>query len=401
MIITDTNTLYRYQLDDYINIIKRKNKEFSLFLIDKSFYFYSFEILNKRLQHLEEVYPSDVLHAVAIKSNNIPQVLQKIVEKGHGLEAASFEEVQLAKEAACPNHKIVFDSPVKTQEEIDYCNSNYKGMYLNANSLSELKRLKDANDLNIGLRINPLSDISSPEIFNVSTQNSKFGVPISLKKEIIEAIINYNNVNGLHIHAGSEISKIEEHAKAIKKVYDLAEEINTIKKGTIQFIDIGGGFPAKTDEGIQASLAPFVDLLNQYCPNLFTNYDIITEYGRFVQSHSAFVLSKIEYVLDYTTPNIALTHVGADLFLREIYSSSPPFHRMFILNNKVEIKKGEYREYDIGGPLCFSGDFLKKNIQLPTINEGDWLLICDCGANTLSMWSSHCSRSQPNVIFIN
>ena len=46
---------------------------------------------------------------------------------------------------------------------------------------------------------------------------------------------------------------------------------------------------------------------------------------------------------------------------------------------------------DIAGPLCFGGDYIKKN--LPVIrqpNEGDVVVVGDAGANTLSMYSRHC-----------
>jgi diaminopimelate decarboxylase len=37
---------------------------------------------------------------------------------------------------------------------------------------------------------------------------------------------------------------------------------------------------------------------------------------------------------------------------------------------------------------------------MPPINAGDWILVCDAGAYTLSMWSRHCSRAMPPVIGI-
>ncbi len=367
---------------------------------EKSYYIYSKNILNNRLSHLKELFPDNALHAIAIKTQNEPRVLSHIVNKGFGLEAASFEEVMLAKKAGCPAEKIVFDSPVKTQEEINYCNEHFKGLLLNVNCFSELERIKKAKNLKIGIRINPLVDTGAPGIYNVSNNRSKFGIPINQKEIIIKYALAIDNVYALHVHAGSEIGKLEGHIEAIKRIYEIAEEINARQKNKIKILDIGGGFSAKMEEGIQQGLEDFVNLLESKCPNIFFNYKIITEYGRFVHAHAAFVASRVEYVLDYTEAPIALIHVGADLFPREIYSTHPPYHQISVVSPEGNLKEKGNKKYDIGGPLCFSGDFLRRDVELPEIQEKDWIIIADCGANTLSMWSGHCSREKVKLVFI-
>jgi diaminopimelate decarboxylase len=52
----------------------------------------------------------------------------------------------------------------------------------------------------------------------------------------------------------------------------------------------------------------------------------------------------------------------------------------------------------IVGPLCFAGDIVGREIPLPPVEPGDWIVIRDVGAYTLSMWSRHCSRGIPAVI---
>lgn len=52
----------------------------------------------------------------------------------------------------------------------------------------------------------------------------------------------------------------------------------------------------------------------------------------------------------------------------------------------------------IAGPLCFSGDVIAARTQLPPIGPGDWVSVLDTGANTLSLFSRHCSRLAPAVV---
>jgi diaminopimelate decarboxylase len=355
---------------------------------------YTSEILKNRLNHLTEVYPKNTLHAIAIKSNSHQAVLSEIIKNGCGLEAASFEEVILAIEAGCSAEKIVFDSPVKTVTEIEDCNKNFKGIVLNANCFEELERLKGKQNIKVGIRINPLIDLDNPGIYDVSSSNSKFGIPISDREEIVKYALAMDNCFGLHIHAGSEIGSQENHIQAIASIVDIAETIRS-KGKKLGFIDIGGGIPAKMEEGLQLGLYSFYQALLAISPKI-QDYQIITEYGRFVQAHTAFTISKVEYLLTHCKPNIALIHVGADLFPREIYSSHPPHHEIYVLDKSGKLKTGIRKHYDIGGPLCFSGDFVKRNIELPEIEPGDFVCIADTGANTLSMWSRHCSRKEIN-----
>ena len=380
---------------DLQNITQQLISEKIISVNTKSLYVYCSDILENRLNHLAETFPPKSLHAVAIKSNSHRAVLEMIVEQDCGLEAASYEEVVMASMAGCPNEKIVFDSPVKTIQEIEDCNLLFPGMILNANCFQELERLKGKDNLIVGIRINPLTDIGSPGIYNVSSQHSKFGIPITEDKKIVQYALQMSNVKGLHIHAGSEIGSRINHLKAIGSLVELAEKIRVGGK-KLDFIDIGGGIPANMEKGPQEGLDDFFKQLVSAYPQIL-EYRIITEYGRFVQAHTAFVISKVEYVLDHCDPNIALIHVGADLFPREIYSSHPPYHELYVMEKDGTLKMGDKSEYDIGGPLCFSGDFVKKDIALPNIEEGDYICISDTGANTLSMWSRHCGREEVEV----
>ena len=62
-------------------------------------------------------------------------------------------------------------------------------------------------------------------------------------------------------------------------------------------------------------------------------------------------------------------------------------------------KTGEnLRTYDIVGPLCFAGDVLARDFELPDVVERDWLVFSGTGANTFGLWSRHCSRTIPKVV---
>ncbi len=386
-------------------IFKKAQKNNLIDEWDSAVIFYSFDILQNRLQHLKRVFPANVLHAIAIKTNSLPGVLRFIVQNGFGLEAASWEELQLAKKAGLSNCKAVFDSPAKRKIEIDLCSTTLQGMILNANCLEELKMIPNNSNLQVGLRINPLIKTGAPGMFDVSTYRSKFGVPINEPQSIIDACIKYPFITGLHMHSGSEIKNTQNNVGAIKKLKLLADEINThrFKKSIdskIIFIDIGGGIPADYSKNTQPGLDIFVDNIYNSCPDLFSNYKVITEFGHFIHAHTSWIFSDIEYVLKNAkdSPEVVIIHVGADMFVRQAYSQNQKNYRLTVLDRNGDIKIYQKQKYDIAGPLCFSGDYLFYEKKLPTLRKNDKLIIHNVGANTYSLWSNHCNRDFPKVI---
>lgn len=368
---------------------------------EKAFVIYAKEVLNERLGLLADTFSSTTWHAVAIKANAEPAVLRYIVQLGHGLEAASWEEVRLALDAGCQPSRIVFDSPAKTHREIDRCHRLASNMIVNANCLEELERYPSDFNCRLGLRINPVVESDAPDAWNVSTPDSKFGVPLNRADEIVQAFLTYPNLTGLHVHIGSGIQSFEPNVKAVKAVVKLAERIEKERAEAqsgnhLTFIDIGGGLEFEDADG-QCTLPQFVEALKKES-DLFERYEVITEYGKFLHKHAAFAISDIEYVLEHDNDlSTAVIHLGADMFVRKTYSDLPVSYPIWILGRE---KDEPIHRYHIAGPLCFSGDYLDKGLSLPELKSGDRMIIGSCGANTTSMWSRHCNRDRPPYVVI-
>ncbi len=365
---------------------------------DKANYFYLKTALDYRLNLLKDNFPSSTLHAIAVKTNNHPEVLKHIASQGFGLEAASIEDVKLAQAAGVPTENIVFDSPVKTRSEIQYCHENLPGALINVNCLEEIERYPDNFSGKLGLRINPLIDVDTDKNLNVSKLNSKFGIPITLRSEILELLKADDKFTAIHFHIGSGISDYQPNLKAFDLALTLIEEVNNSRseKGGLKLIDtldIGGGIDFDLEQ-FPSGIESFTKTLKERLRS--TDLKLVTEYGKFIHENNSFVTSTVEYITKNTTESHnAFIHVGADLFLRKIYSSMN-------INYPLEVvgKSGKEQTYRIVGPLCFAGDVLYESIDLPVLSEGDEVILFNTGANTYSMWSRHCSREDVNFIFI-
>lgn len=367
---------------------------------DTAVIFQSFNQLDNYLTHLKSCFPSHTLHAIAIKTNPHPEVLRYIVKSGFGLEAASIEEVKLAVSAGITFNKIVFDSPVKTREEINYCHEHLPGIKINVNCLEELNRIPENPSFTVGIRINPMIETGAPSLYHVSTDESKFGIPISEREEILKAIEQYP-ITQLHVHAGSHMTDLNSSVLAIQKLVELAEESNRllVRKGIkrrISFLDIGGGLPPeKLEENYKSRMHIYSENLYLKIPEI-TNYHVITEFGQWCYFYTGYAFSQVEYVLKRGEKNVVFIHLGADYLMRDAYSK-PRGITFKIFTATGEEKNSEIKSYDIAGPLCFAGDYIIKDQPLNKPEEGDWLALLNTGSNSLGLWSKHCSRAIPKV----
>ncbi len=370
---------------------------------DSAVIFLNLSVIQDRVSRIARSFPEDSLHAVAIKTNPLTSVLKSLNELGCGLEAASMQEVHLAIHAGAEPEKIVFDSPAKTAGEIDELQTNHPGLRVNCDSLAELQRFnKSKTGLKLGLRINPLITSDSIGYMNVGGAKSKFGEPISHRQPIVDACLSWQDLDCLHIHIGSQFSDFQPTIDAVNSVTELAQEINQqAGQQKIKVLNLGGGFPVnyKHDED-PFHIEPFVATLREKAAGAFSGeYKILTEFGRYVHANAGWCVSRIEYIKQTSSVTNLVTHVGADMFLRECYNPGDWHHEMFVMGADGSVKaKAETLPFDVAGPLCFGGDFVRKQVSLQRPQVGDCLVIQDVGANTFSLWSRHCSRPFPKVV---
>lgn len=368
--------------------------------------FHNLDALSHRIKHLQRSFPIQTLHTLAIKANPLINILRFAVASGMGLEAASIEEVALARAAGCLPNRIVFDSPAKTYEEISLA-LNW-GINLNADSLQELERIQtlignhDSIQSYIGLRVNPQIGLGNIDIVSVSGKYSKFGVPLNEKRnEIIAAFERFPWLNGLHVHVGSQGIAKQQLVLAVERIFELRNEIHAkLNAKRIKFIDIGGGlpWPYRAEDNTIAPEDYVAALADQVPVSLSDDVQLITEFGRTLQAGCGFTVSRVEYIKTDDGRRTVVIHVGADLFMRRVYHPKDWYHKLSVLDADGTPKQGNEQLHTIVGPLCFGGDILAENISLPSISEGDWLILHDTGAYTLSMWSRHCNRGLPLVL---
>lgn len=376
---------------------------------DTAAIFYDLSFLESKIGRLQKLFDKSALHAIALKANPLISIQKKLNGLGVGAEAASIPELHLALKSGFPPERIVYDSPVKTKADLTYAMK--AGVIINADSIDELRLIDELiptikSSSSFGFRINPQVGSGKIMATSVAADYSKFGMPIKeFRRQIIEAYLKYNWLCGIHLHIGSQGIPLKMLVDGMKIVYELAEKINhELEKAKashrISLFDIGGGLPAayKADD-IAPTLSEYVAALNAEVPGLLDGrYRIITEFGRHIHANAAWAISRAEYIKKQGEIKTVLTHLGADMFIRKCYNPDDWHHDISVIDKNGHLKSGIDTEYVIAGPLCFAGDIIARNLKLPPVEHGDYILIQDVGAYTFSMWSRYNSRQMPKVI---
>lgn len=358
--------------------------------------FHDLALLDARLTELTAAVPAPAMHTVAIKANPLVELLRVVVRLGHGLEAASIEEVQLALAAGCPADRIVFDSPAKTMAEL--ATSLDLGIRINADSLDELRRIAELRSPTsrsiVGIRVNPLVGAGTIGTTSVAATDSKFGVPVDRFGNELREMFAAPWLRCLHIHVGSQGCSVEQLVDAARVVVRLRDELRA-EGSVVDHIDIGGGLPVDYDEDATApSIDDYVAALRAGVPDLFDGSTILTEFGRAIHAGCGWAVTRVEYVKrDGETPT-AVLHLGADFLMRPVYQPDFWRHRFSTIGGDAGRDVESWR---LAGPLCFAGDIVGRHVPLPPLTPGDLVVVHDVGAYTLSMWSRHCSRGMPAV----
>jgi len=373
--------------------------------------FYDLKRFKNAFKDAVDSFPSHFVHTMAIKANCVGALMKIAKECGVGFEAASLGELMQAIHICGDQpQKIVFDSPVKTKKELRVALE--KGVYLNLDNMQEFEIVKQMVEtgnyktVNIGMRVNPQVGLGTIKEMSTSGEISKFGVAFNeYKDQLYGAYKNNSWLNGIHIHVGSQGCPLDLMLSGIRRIVDIALEINE-RRGSqqITYIDIGGGLPVNFDsEAEYTDAAPsfqhYADLLKGKCPELFSGkFKVFTEFGRKFNAKAGFIVSRVEYTKESGSRKFAAIHAGADLFVRTIWAPTKWAIRVSVADQNGNLKQSNTKHpYDIAGPCCFSGDVIAHERVLPEIAVGDFILSHDTGAYYYSSFCFYNLRQPPPI----
>lgn len=318
----------------------------------------------------------------AVKATPTPKIIEILLDEGMGLDCSSLAELEIAKRLKVPGDKIFFSSNNTGAEDFEFAIK--LNAIVNIDDLSQVRVFKsiigDKTYPKIALRYNPGDLKSGNEIIGEPTQ-AKYGMSTD---QLIEAIkILKENIEslGLHVMVASGVSD-EEYFADTARVLGIA--FNRIKDATDivpEFINIGGGIgvnykPDQPEFDIKLASKLIKEQLEKAGIEKVTFY---TENGRFVAGPHGYLLTKARYVMDKYKKYVGVDASMHNLMRPGMYGA---YHHITVLGKENE----EHAcEYDVSGSLCENNDKFAIDRRLPKVEEGDILVIHDCGAHGHSM----------------
>ena len=338
---------------------------------------------------LHQAFPRHFSHTFAAKANTMSCALAFVKKHGMGCEVASPGELEQAIRAGFEPEQIVYDEPAKTRAVLEKVLG--RGISLNIDNFQEFERVKTLlretqSRSRIGFRINPQVGGGSISAMSTATRTSKFGFALEdegNREAIIDCYTRNNWLTTLHTHVGSQGCSLELMTAGIRKMVDLAEEINAaIGSQQVEVIDIGGGLPVNFNgDEVKPGFADYADALRQRVPELFSGkYTVKTEFGRSIFAKNGFIASRIEYTKNSGGRQIAISHAGAQIATRTVFMPDAWRIRLSVFGPTGQAKNGQQVSQDIAGPLCFAGDMIGRERMLPLIEPGDYVVLHDTGA---------------------
>ncbi|RKR12301.1 diaminopimelate decarboxylase [Maribacter vaceletii] len=353
-------------------------------------YVYDSEKIISQFQRLTNAFKSVKklkLNYAAKALSNIT-ILRLMNSLGSGLDTVSIQEVQLGLLAGFKPESIIFTPNGVSLEEIE--EAAKLGVRINIDNLSILEQFGSKHpSIPVCIRINPHVMAGGNSNISVGHIDSKFGISIHQIPHLLRIVeLTKMNINGIHMHTGSDILDIDVFLYASEILFETAKNFKNL-----DFIDFGSGFKVPYKEAdIETNIEELGKKLstrfNEFCKEYGKELTLAFEPGKFLVSEAGSFLAKVNVVKQTTSTVFASIDSGFNHLIRPMLYGS--YHKIQNISNP----EGRERYYSVVGYICETDTFA-SNRRINEIAEGDILQFKNAGAYCFTMASNYNSRFRP------
>ena len=324
----------------------------------------------------------------AAKALSNVSILNLVRQLGSGLDTVSIQEVQLGLAAGFEPQAILFTPNGVSLKEIEAVAK--MGVQINIDNLSLLEQFGTRHPKTpVCIRINPHVMAGGNSNISVGHIDSKFGISIHQIPHLLRIVENTAmNINGIHMHTGSDILDIDVFLHAAEILFDTGRNFKNL-----EFLDFGSGFKVPYhDNDIETNIEELGEKLsvrfNAFCKEYGNDLQLIFEPGKFLVSQAGHFVTQVNVVKQTTSTVFAQVDSGFNHLIRPMLYGS--HHHIENLSNP----SGKERFYSVVGYICETDTF-GSNRKIAEITEGDLLVFRNSGAYCFSMASNYNSRYRP------
>ena len=329
----------------------------------------------------------------AVKALSNINILKFFKNLGAGLDTVSIQEVHLGLTTGIDPKDIIFTPNGVSLKEIE--DVVKLGVQINIDNISILEQFGQKHpEVPVCVRINPHIMAGGNSKISVGHIDSKFGISIHQVPHIKRVVENTGmNINGIHMHTGSDILDIDTFLRATEILFDVAKQFDDI-----DFIDFGSGFKVPYKEGdistdIEQLGIQLSARFNQFCEEYGKDITLMFEPGKFLVSEAGVFLVKVNVVKQTTSTVFAHVDSGFNHLVRPMMYDS--YHHITNISNP----EGRDRYYSVVGYICETDTF-GSNRRISEISQEDILCFHNAGAYCFSMASNYNSRYLPAEVML-
>lgn len=363
-------------------------------------YVYSRATFERHYRVITEAMPlPNVQVCYSVKACSNLSILKMLGKLGGGADVVSGGELERARRAGIPGDRIVFSGVGKQAWEIEAALT--QGVYaINAESLAEAHLIAEIADNRglvapISLRVNPNVDPKTHPYIATGLKANKFGIALD------QALAAYRDLSalpslrvaGVACHIGSQLTDLEPIESALTQMLTLIDAIEATGN-KLDYLDMGGGLGIPYDTETPPSPTEYGRMLARHMSSRALR--LIIEPGRVIAGNSGVLLTRVIRVKDTDEKRFVIVDAGMnDLIRPALYQS---YHGIEVVRPR---HVGEPSStVDVVGPICESSDAFARGRELPTVEEGDLLVLRSCGAYSFSMASNYNSRPRPAEVLV-
>jgi diaminopimelate decarboxylase len=315
-------------------------------------------------------------------------LLRLLAEEGAGADVSTLGELAFARAAAIPGERLVVHGNNKSEEELRAAAE--AGALVVLDAPGEADAAAAAEVRRVLVRLTPGVEAVTHRSIQTAHEESKFGLaPDAAEREIARAQELGLEVEGVHVHVGSQLGRVDESVLALERVLTFLERL----RWRPRVLDLGGGLGVRhnRDEELP-SVADFVRPLVELTPE---GVSLILEPGRSLVGRAGVTLYRVGSVKESGGVTYAAIDGGmSDNPRPQLYGAR---YEALLANRAEELASGVYR---VAGKHCESGDVLIEAAELPEPRPGDVLAVPATGAYTLALGSTYNGVPRPAVVLV-
>lgn len=347
-------------------------------------------------------YYEDFRFHYAIKANNNPAIAHILRQEGAGIDAASVNEILLAKKLGFSGDDIVFSGNFLSDDDIKA--GLETGAVFNLDDLSLLPRLLKFGQPDIlSFRVNPGYGKSNVGDYVTNAgPGAKFGIHPDQVMDAYRAARDAGIKRfGAHMMPGSCLLDPGYFAFITELLLDIIGRTGKELEIDFDFIDLGGGLgiPYLPDEeplDVEATGAQVAEIFTRKVGEYGLKPPrMVMEPARYFVGDAGYLVGRVHSIKNSYT-EIVGTDIGMNTIARPAMYGA--YHHIYVNGRESE----ERRPLGLTGQICENTDYWVRDRELPSdIAEGDLVVVANAGAYGYCMSYQYNGRLRPAEVLVN